>query len=301
MVTTSAATSVSASSSMHTEIQPRLPLSQAPGDSQATQDSSDDSDTASSTSQTSTTSDFILSQCLFCGSNSSSIDINLTHMAQTHGMTIPSPSHLAVDTSTLLAYLHLVVTTYFECLTCGTQRRTLQAIQQHMLGKGHCAFDISEPSSEYRDFWDFGDEETRVMGKEESMVLEGGKTAVQKSVYVPPRRQRHADMDVTSALPHFDQTSTASSISGPCPPTALTKSQRHELALSSHLSSLRQTDKISLLHLPSSQQRAVIATQKKQIEKARRQERDMQARVQRKGNQTLMKHFVSDVPGPKLG
>ncbi len=33
---------------------------------------------------------------------------------------------------------------------------SVEAVQQHMLGKGHCRFDIEDDESEYRDFYDFG-------------------------------------------------------------------------------------------------------------------------------------------------
>jgi len=45
------------------------------------------------------------------------------------------------------------------------------------------------------------------------------------------------------------------------------------------------------------QQRALLATQKKQVEKAKKAERRYQSRVEGMGNKSLMKHFVPDTPG----
>ncbi|OKL55517.1 hypothetical protein UA08_09205 [Talaromyces atroroseus] len=52
-------------------------------------------------------------------------------------------------------YLHLVIFGYRECIQCGTERATIQAVQQHMIGKGHCKFDVSEEDSEFAEFYDF--------------------------------------------------------------------------------------------------------------------------------------------------
>jgi pre-60S factor REI1 len=51
------------------------------------------------------------------------------------------------------------------------------------------------------------------------------------------------------------------------------------------------------MHMTSSQQRALLSTQKKQMEKARKIERTMQSRVEGMGKKALMKHFVPDTPG----
>ncbi|KAK1973692.1 C2H2 type zinc-finger-domain-containing protein [Colletotrichum cereale] len=92
--------------------------------------------------------------CLFCNAASGSFDDNLAHMGKAHGLFVPSRERLIVDLEALVRYLHLVVFGYRECLQCGTQRRTAAAAQQHMLGKGHCRFDITADDSEFRDFYD---------------------------------------------------------------------------------------------------------------------------------------------------
>ncbi len=47
-------------------------------------------------------------------------------MGKFHGLSIPDKSRLVVDVETFLAYIHLIVFGYFECLYCGVQRRTAE-------------------------------------------------------------------------------------------------------------------------------------------------------------------------------
>lgn len=271
-------------------------------------DHSSDSDDGSNSSSV---ADLDTTHCLFCNSMSESIDTNIIHMSRSHGMTIPSPHQLTVDPTTLLTYLNLVISVYHECLTCGTQRRNTQAIQQHMLGKGHCAFDISDVESEYREFWDLeGENKVEIDG--DNIILPSGRTVLHRATRTTQRHQRLSTPDMTSlslseASPsstplYDDQAATTSPV-----PTqasrnqALTKQDLRALNLNKYLSTLRTSDRLALAHLPASEQRAILSSQHKQLQKARRRERDMQARLQRKNNQTMMQHFVSDVPGPKLG
>jgi pre-60S factor REI1 len=93
--------------------------------------------------------------CLFCNRESSSFEESLDHMQKGHGLFIPDRENLVVELETLVKYLHLVVFGYHECLACHSQRRTVQAAQQHMIGKGHCHFDVAAEDSEFRDFYDF--------------------------------------------------------------------------------------------------------------------------------------------------
>lgn len=80
-------------------------------------------------------------------------------MHRSHGLFIPVGIEdgfltLAVDLETLLRYLHLVVFGYNECLHCHSQKQTTQAVQQHMMGKGHCRIDVDEMDSEFKDFYE---------------------------------------------------------------------------------------------------------------------------------------------------
>ncbi|KAI5262827.1 hypothetical protein E4T47_09179 [Aureobasidium subglaciale] len=294
----SAATPEQASHASASEMRP------APVDNEKGQDFSNDSDDASDSSQG---LNFDATHCLFCSNISDDIDTNLMHMSKSHGMTIPSPHQLSVDPTTLLNYLNLVISVDHECLTCGTQRRNTQAIRQHMLGKGHCAFDISDIESEYREFWDFevDDEKAEVDG--ENITLPSGRVVSSRSSRATQRRCRLQAPDMGASpdpLTSGEGTAEASfsmTISRTSGKQALTKQDLRALNHDNQLNALRASDRLALAHLPASEQRAILDSQHKQLQKARRQERDMQARLQRKNNQTLMKHFVPDVPGPKLG
>lgn len=80
-------------------------------------------------------------------------------MSKGHSLFIPASIDngsltLAVDLETLLRYMHLVVSSYHECLFCHTQRQSAHAVRQHMTGKGHCRIDLEDGESEFRDFYE---------------------------------------------------------------------------------------------------------------------------------------------------
>lgn len=105
---------------------------------------------------------FTPGQCLFCNYISPDFDASISHMHKNHGLFIPLDIEdgslvLAVDLETLVRYLHLVVFGYNECLYCHTQRQTTQAVQQHMIGKGHCHVDLEGDESEFKDFYEVDD------------------------------------------------------------------------------------------------------------------------------------------------
>ncbi|KUI66268.1 Cytoplasmic 60S subunit biogenesis factor REI1 [Cytospora mali] len=197
---------------------------------------------------------FTPEQCLFCNSVSLDFDANISHMQKKHGLFIPVDFDdgflkLAVDLETLVRYLHLVVFGYNECLYCHSQKQTTQAVQQHMMGKGHCRIDLNGEESEFKDFYeeveddsaasenDLVEEETlsrsdpeetgenpsdqtsrrqphfKVDGK--SLSLSSGKVLSHRSV--PPPRQ-HRPLAETQRLSrrHASQTlpTTSSSTSG---------------------------------------------------------------------------------------
>ncbi|KAF2667832.1 hypothetical protein BT63DRAFT_415354 [Microthyrium microscopicum] len=93
------------------------------------------------------------SQCLFCSTDSTTLDQNIAHMLSEHSFFIPDPEHL-VDKQTLITYLRLIISQYHECLYCGTARNSAEGIRQHMADKGHCMINF-DTESELLDFWDF--------------------------------------------------------------------------------------------------------------------------------------------------
>lgn len=144
---------------------------------------------------------FVPTQCLFCNMLSATLDANLAHMHKRHGLFLPlsiddGARALAVDLETLVRYLHLVVFGYHECLLCRTRRQNPHAVQQHMMGRGHCRVDLDEGGdeedggSEYRDFYedldgdagvseDDGDDE----GQESATAGEDPSSAARKTSF----------------------------------------------------------------------------------------------------------------------
>lgn len=93
--------------------------------------------------------DFVPGKCLFCPQESGMLDDNMTHMAAVHGFSVPFQDCLAVDLETVVWYLHFVICGYQECICCGTRRSTVEGVQQHIVAKGHCRFDISPDTEEF--------------------------------------------------------------------------------------------------------------------------------------------------------
>ncbi|KAI0115379.1 C2H2 type zinc-finger-domain-containing protein [Daldinia grandis] len=93
--------------------------------------------------------DFDPGSCLFCAQESDILDDNMAHMAATHGFNVPFQEFLAVDLETVVEYLHFVIFGYQECICCGTRRSTVEGVQQHMVAKGHCRFDVSTETEEF--------------------------------------------------------------------------------------------------------------------------------------------------------
>lgn len=95
------------------------------------------------------TPDFAPGKCLFCSQESDMLDDNMIHMAEAHSFSIPFQDCLAVDFETVVEYLHFIIYSYRECICCGTQRGTVEGVQQHMVAKGHCRFDVSPDTEEF--------------------------------------------------------------------------------------------------------------------------------------------------------
>lgn len=207
-------------------------------------------------------------------------------MLKTHGLFIPDKDRLVVDTETLTAYLHLIIFGYFQCLYCGTLRSSAEAAQQHMMGKGHCKFDISSEDSEFHEFYDFDssheddDEEDFEISAKRSTVpfvqsddtfclLPSGKILSRRSSH-QYRLQQHknrpnldrTDPQLNSIPPTFSSI-TSGFASSQFASDALTKVEKRDTAMKNQLLHLRADDLRSLMHMPTLQQYALLATQKK--------------------------------------
>lgn len=144
---------------------------------------------------------------------------------------------------------------------------------------------------------------------EESLRLPSGKLISKNSS--GQRNQRRAD-DRKQQAAIDGMTSGATQIGGASQSTALipalgdkskslTKSERRAEAFSGQSSRLSESDRQSLMHLPASEQRSILAAQQRQAEKARQAERRYQSRVEGLGNKTLQAHFRPDCPARRNG
>ncbi|KAK0648646.1 C2H2 type zinc-finger-domain-containing protein [Cercophora newfieldiana] len=260
---------------------------------------------------------FAAKQCLFCNEISQSFDDNIAHMQKSHGFLIKDIGRLIVDLETLVQYLHLVIFQYHQCLYCHSQRRTAEAAQQHMVGKGHCKIDIQNLDSEYRDFFEFGAEDSSDRSKlglavnadADVVHLPSGRIVTNRVSAQAAQRQHHRPTSPGSPEAANARITSSSEApragSEPMPSDSastqvISRSERREISLTDQLATLSVNDRLSLAHLPSSEQRSVLATRKKHVDKARRAELRYRSRVEALGNSTLQKHFVEDVRAGKL-
>ncbi|KPM42528.1 hypothetical protein AK830_g4061 [Neonectria ditissima] len=283
----------------------------------------DDGDTQGSDEDVVEERDFNPAQCLFCNRFGKGAEDNLEHMRITHGLIIPAKDHLIVDIETLLGYMHLVIFGYFECLFCGRQRYTAQAAQQHMTGSGHCKMDHLSKGSEFRDFYDFDSDEgeeaqhgnkngntllnttppNTIQPDDNTLRLPSGKLVSNKNFHsrhsyrqpgTSAGTETRAQMEAGSSgglesSSHYAANTTSTTASGS---VVKSRSEKRDAAFTGQLANLRAEDRRSLIHLPLSQQRALIATRQKQDKLARVKQQAVQRRVERSGNKTLMMHFI---------
>ncbi|KAJ1982560.1 pre-60S factor rei1 [Dimargaris verticillata] len=100
-----------------------------------------------------------LEECLFCDTHSATFEDNMAHMAQAHSLFIPDVEYVA-DLRGLITYLGEKITVANVCLYCngrGRTMRSLDAVRNHMLDKGHCmiAYDNEDDILELSDYYDF--------------------------------------------------------------------------------------------------------------------------------------------------
>lgn len=238
--------------------------------------------------------EFIAEKCLFCNQTSKDFDENLLHMRQTHSLVVPFQFSLAVDLQTLVWFLHMIIFSYRECICCGKRRRTVEAVQQHMISTGHCRFDLTEEMSIFYTINSLGQQTTEGCSHvdDHTLKLPSGKLLTHRSHVgsTSKSRLREKPHAGPSTLPASQQSSTG--------PQALTKRDRKELALTIQLTQLRTGDQMSLVHLPESQQRSLLAAHKKELGKAKRAERRKRGQVDNVGNKTAIhaKYYKQEVP-----
>ncbi|TGJ81097.1 hypothetical protein E0Z10_g7656 [Xylaria hypoxylon] len=280
---------------------------------------------------------FTPGQCLFCPLLSPSFADSVAHMQKSHGLFIPHQEHLVVDLETLFKYLHLVIFEYRECIHCGTERATVQAVQQHMAGKGHCKFDISEQDSEFAEFYDFsdpeddaesdleGDNEQRnqedtstssnrkpLLADEDSIRLPSGKIiSRQSSAQAGPssaqlRRRTRAPASQLEYSPgepdSVGEPSKEEPDSDILDTRLLSKREKRERArVTLQLANMSANDRNGLMHLSGSEQRSILATQHRHAEKVQKEEKRRQGNVDRKGNKNLYAYWHTETPVYQCG
>lgn len=247
--------------------------------------------------------EFEESRCLFCDQSSTDLEHNLEHMSRIHGLHIVT-ANLLVDVGSLLHYFHLVVSCYHECLFCGTQRNTHQAAQQHMIAKGHCKYDLTAKDAEFREFYDLSSLESEENSRRSLLATrlsDSAQVAAYEKATKPrdPKRSNKHSLDRT--LSPAEQASTSSSPTSESQSDSDTSSDDNQGAfkplselsiraqkrlhiVDTQLSKLRANDRKSLMHLPVSQQRALLETHHKQMEKARRSEQTQRGNLESAGN-----------------
>lgn len=99
-----------------------------------------------------------IEECLFCSSISSSLENNINHMSVKHGFFLPDADYL-VDVEGMVTYLGEKVGEGHMCLWCGEKSKmfhSVQAVQKHMVDKGHCKILFEKESAlEFADFYDY--------------------------------------------------------------------------------------------------------------------------------------------------
>lgn len=216
-------------------------------------------------------------------------------MESSHSLRIPYQEHLIVDLETVIWYLHFVIFTYHECIYCGTRSRTVEGIQQHMVGKGHCRVELSDEILEFYDLEGLGNfgAKNAVAVDSESLRLSSGKILSNRTApSARPSRQ--------TTTQEKDQGSQAY-VSYNGASDALTTKDRKDAALASQLARLSVKDQQSLIYMSSSEQRSFLLQRKKELEAVQRKERKMRLKTERLNNKTMMKTFKNDVPGRSNG
>ncbi len=268
----------------------------------------DKSEPESDTPSEKETLEFVPEECLFCNQTSPDFDANLAHMHQAHSLVVPFQPALVVDLQTVVWFLHMVIFSYRECICCGTRRRTVEGVQQHMASTGHCRFNVTGemsgfydpdalPSQETTDTLNHPDDRTLRLASGKILAHRSDPNSTNKP------REKTQPPTATSSLPPSEQTGntplpTDIAPGGETNPQALTKLDRKEQALTKHLAQLRVSDQLSLARLSAPQQRALLVVHKKRLDEAKRAERRGRGRVDNVGNKTAVhtKYYKQEVP-----
>ncbi|XXG94187.1 hypothetical protein Hte_000439 [Hypoxylon texense] len=245
---------------------------------------------------------------------------------------------ITVIIATHLVCVWIIASLYIKQVKFTRQgkRATVQAVQQHMTGKGHCKFDITEEDSEFAEFYNFSgpeddaesdieaggeerNQEERPMGpsrrlprtNQDSIRLPSGKIiSKQSSTQAGPSlvqsRRRHwtSPLQLEHRLePNDEERSTREELDSDVRDTRLLskREKRERASITYQLTHLSTNDRSSLMHLPTSQQLSILAAQHRQAEKMQQKESRRQGRIDRKGNKNLYAYWATETPVYQCG
>ncbi|KAM7195656.1 C2H2 type zinc-finger (2 copies) domain containing protein [Naviculisporaceae sp. PSN 640] len=282
------------------------------------------------------TPDFSPSECLFCSHDSSSpvsntggteesaglrLEANLSHMASSHGFIIPFQDCLAPDVTLdiIVEYLHFIIQGYRECISCGTRRSTVEGVQQHMIAKGHCRFDISPETEE---FYEMPQLSTANIPNQDNTtatrLLPSGKLISSRQSLDPagdaiaqddPHRLARREK-AAAARERKDEADAASPISSLTAPKAVptpgfrTQRGAAQSASTEVAVTTRKGPNGEIIHQRSSE--AILATQLSRLRIAgdraqRREELRRRGRLESAGNEILRHHFRVSAGDSRFG
>ncbi|KAH8168967.1 c2H2 type zinc-finger (2 copies) domain-containing protein [Sarocladium implicatum] len=254
--------------------------------------------------------EYVPGECLFCPEFFDELDPSLAHMTTAHGFTVPFQDCLAVDIELVLDYMHFVINGYMECICCGTQRGTVAAVQQHMMAKGHCRFDINDETA---DFFAVPKEDTSFLQKTQqrgdaTVRLPSGKIISHRTIQEPqePKSRQARSNPVLEAI-----TSGTATASNTDRPSHQKSAEQHHHGSNEHTHSsheiVRREDRredgdrrmvrSSEAILAAQLSRLVVRGEMAQL----RVESKKKAKMERKNNKILQKHFKVDAGDSRAG
>ena len=273
-------------------------------------DGSDETTLPALGDESTTNGPLVVSQCLFCNSNSPTLELNLEHMYKQHGLFIPNQEYL-YDIESLLGYMHKVISDFHACIYCDTTKATVGGIQQHMINKGHCMINLNK-DSEFEEFYDYptsgsetesakatiGDDgdsgsDRQTQGSstnpehELSLCLSSGKTLAHRS---QPRSYRQ---HLPTPAEHTEGASKRKAITDPSSTGENTNSR---IGGGDRQIATRANNNTGMIGVPEHQQRALRAVEKKMLKLEVRARNDYQWGVQRSANRQKT-YRVSDLDG----
>ncbi|KAF1955172.1 hypothetical protein CC80DRAFT_505540 [Byssothecium circinans] len=208
------------------------------------------------------------------------LHLAMTTCSRNHGLFIEEREKLLVDIETLLFSLHVVICGYYECIYCAAQRNSVEAIRHHMTSKKHCKLDLADEDSEYGGFYDLSAESDGNTERRTVHFLALDETRPPGTRYrkAPPAMLRTSDegddnLEIQAKESPLPKGGHAAETPGHVPTT---RPERRVLAPTERLTRVQESDRRSLMHLPVSQQRAILGAHQKQAERMRREERALQ-------------------------